>query len=441
MTAEQMEFRKAITVPGSYDVMVCGGGTAGVIAAIQAGRAGARTLLVEKTGMLGGTVTMGGVNCPGVFFAWKRQVIAGIGWELVMRCLKETGQSLPAPHNDFEKRHGGYHVPVDRFVFAALCDEAVVAAGVDILFHVMIAAVTPAGDGWMVTLHTKTGLSRRTARVLVDCTGDANAAALAGLPVRVPEENQPATLSCHASGYDASALDVGAINRAFDAEVKAGRLRYTDAAWSMTGPDMGSWLNKAGENASHVHHINAHDSEGKTRLELEARKAFLRLYRFLRTQPGLEKLRIEYLAPECGVRETATIVGKKTVTVDDYTSGRVWEDAVCYSFYPIDLHVSSGSGIQGRQLDEGVVPTIPRGAMLPAGSRNFMAAGRCISSDRLANSALRVQATCMAVGQAAGAMAALVARTGTEVESLPMSAIHGLLRAHGAIIPEGAPER
>ena len=124
------------------------------------------------------------------------------------------------------------------------------------------------------------------------------------------------------------------------------------------------------------------------------------------------------------------------MTVEDYQSGRVWDDAVCYSFYPIDLHKSTGGGLQMEPLAEGVVPTLPRGALLPAGSNNFLVAGRCIASDRLANSALRVQATCMATGQAAGAMAALSALTGIDPEALSLAEVHALLRQHGAIVPE-----
>ena len=91
------------------------------------------------------------------------------------------------------------------------------------------------------------------------------------------------------------------------------------------------------------------------------------------------------------------------------------------------------------KLAEGVVPTVPRGALLPAGGQNFIVAGRCISSDRLANSALRVQATCMATGQAAGAMAALSATRGLDPEGLPLSEVHSLLREHGAIVPGDGP--
>ena len=128
-------------------------------------------------------------------------------------------------------------------------------------------------------------------------------------------------------------------------------------------------------------------------LELEGRNSLLRVYRFLRTQPGFEKLRIEHLSPECGVRESVTIKGKKRITETDYISGRSWEDGVCYAYYPIDLHMATGAGLQKRSLEKGVVPSIPRGALLPAESHNFIVAGRAISSDRNANSALRVQAT------------------------------------------------
>jgi hypothetical protein len=432
-----MKTEKAMTTFKDYDVIVLGGGTAGAVAAIQAARAGAKTLLVEKTGMLGGTMTNGGVNNPGLFFAGTRQVIAGIGWELVSRCLAEAGQDLPAAVRDPAKPFWQRHVRVDRFLLALLLDEMVAEAGPTVLLHTMVAGVMPVSGqpGWLVTLCTKTGLETRTCAVLIDCTGDACGAALAGLPLEIPDEVQAATLSCRATGYDLAPLDIPAINRAFQAEVEAGRLRYTDVSFADGEPDVGRWLRTRGENCNHLLGANARDSEGKTRLELAARRQLLRLHRFLRRQPGLEHLRFEYAAPECGVRETLTIRGKVRVTVEDYTRGRVWEDAVCYACYPIDLHIASGQGTDVRLLADGVVPTVPRGALLPEGSRNFLVAGRCLSSDRLANSALRVQAVCMAMGQAAGAMAALAARGGIDPEAVPLAELDALLRQHGAIVP------
>jgi hypothetical protein len=373
-----------------YDVVVIGGGTAGVVAAIQAGSAHAKTLLVEKTGMMGGTTTVGGVNFPGLFHAWGRQVIAGIGWELVSRCVAETGGTLP-DFGNYHRPHWQLQIRVNRYVYSALCDEMVTDAGVEVRFHSMLAHLKPRteGRGWQVTLCTKSGLTELDAAVVVDATGDANAAELAGFPLSIPESNQPATLSYQASGYDVADLDIDGINRKFDAEVRAGRLAYTDASWNTTEPDIARWLRSGGSQANHIHHINARDSEGKTRLELESRRSLLRLYRFLRQQPGLEKLIIDHVSAECGVRETATIRGQSTVTAE--------------------------------------------------GGQNFIVAGRCISSDRLANSALRVQATCMATGQAAGAMAALSATRGLDPEGLPLSEVHSLLREHGAIVPGDGP--
>lgn len=112
----------------SYDVIVVGGGTAGVVAAMQTGRAGAATLLVEKSGILGGTITTGGINAPAHFFAWGRPIIAGIGWELVRRTLEETGAEVPTP--EFTRDSATpKHLRVDKAVFAALCDQAVLDAG------------------------------------------------------------------------------------------------------------------------------------------------------------------------------------------------------------------------------------------------------------------------------------------------------------------------
>jgi hypothetical protein len=419
-----------------YDVIVIGGGTAGVVAAIQAGRAGAETLLVEKTGMMGGTITAAGVNFPGLFHAWGRQIVAGIGWELVTRCVAETGASLPDFAN-YQRPHWQLQIRINPYIYAAICDEALVDAGVDILFHTMIADINENDDdSRRVSLCTKTGLTEKVGKVIIDATGDANAAALAGFPIDIPGETQPSTLFCRVGGYDFEDLDINAINRAFEFEVQKGRLAYTDVSWDTTGANATSWLRGNGGGASHINCINARDSHGKTQLELDSRKSLLRLYRFLRQQPGLQNLVVEYTSPECGVREAAVIQGKCKITADDYRSGRVWDDAVCNSFYPIDLHTSTGGGLRKTSLAEGVVPTVPRGALLPAGSDNFLVVGRCISSDRLANSALRTQATCMATGQSAGAMAALSAAKGIDPEELSIVDVHALLRKHGAIVPE-----
>lgn len=411
-----------------YDVVVVGGGTAGVPAAVQSARAGAKTLLVEKNGMLGGTMTVGGINAPAHFFAWGRRVIGGIGWELFTKTRDETGEPVPDPDE------GMKHLRVDAFVFAAVADETVVSSGADILFHAMPASAGYEKGFWYLQVCTKTGLQSVRAKIIIDATGDANVVGLAGFELVHSEVVQPATLTFSCSGYDTDSLDYGALKTAADAAVKAGELVSTDISWSKGGPEQ--LLKKHGHNANHILAPHAHSSEGRTSVEVEARRALLRVYRFMRRQPGLENFRIDWVCPETGIRETATIRGKTTVTTSDYESGRFYEDAVCYAFYPIDEHLNDGYGINKRSLKQGVLPTIPRGALLPADSRFLLVAGRCISSDREANSALRVECPCMAMGQAAGAMAALSAKSGVDPEELRMEDVRALLRENVAIVPE-----
>ncbi len=406
-----------------YDVIVFGGGTAGTIAAIQAGRAGARTLLVEKNGMLGGTMTVGGINWPVNFFAWGAQIIGGIGWELFRSTLEETGQPVPSA--------GSKHI--DKAVFAAICDEAVLGAGVELLFHAMPAEASFAEDTWTVAVCTKSGLGRTRAKVLIDATADANVVSLAGLSLVHPEAVQPATLAMRLSGYDAETLDYDALRAATDEAIAAGELKTTDIAMRDDGPK--SFLRTHGENANHCRAPKAETSCGKSAAEVEARRMLMRMYRFFRKQPGLENICIDWIAPEVGIRETVTIKGKATITSEDYEAGTVYDDAICYAFFMIDEHLNDGKGINARPLAQNVFPTIPRAALLPVDSHFLLVAGRSVSSDREANSALRVQCPCMAMGQAAGAMAALSVRTGVDPEELPMEDIYALLREHDAVVP------
>ncbi|PCJ62035.1 MAG: FAD-dependent oxidoreductase [Planctomycetota bacterium] len=418
-----------------YDVVVVGGGSAGINAAIQAGRMGVKTLLIEKNGILGGTTTVGGVNFPGLFHAWKKQIIKGIGWELVEKCINTCGDKMP----DFSLQERGQHwreqVLINKAIYSALCDEFLIDAGTTILFHTLIADIKDEENLKNITICTKTGLQTIKSKIIIDCTADANCASIAGYEINIHKTHQPATLVCQASGYNVNDINFDKLKEEYEKNVSENKLLFNDISWSK-GSFSNKWILKYGSNANHIFDINAFDSQGKSKLEIEGRKSLLRLYRFLKTQKGFENLTIDYVSNECGVRETANIIGKKTVTHQDYTSGKVWEDAISYSFYPIDLHQADATGVSIEPLQEGVVPTIPRGAMLPKNSTNFLVAGRCISSDRLANSALRIQASCMAMGQAAGVMASLSARNNIEVSQLKISEIHQHLVEHNAIVPE-----
>ncbi len=418
-----------------YDVIIVGGGAAGVNAAIQAGRSGARALLVEKNGRLGGVTVNSGINYPGLFHAWGKQIIRGTGWELVERTVRESGGTLP----DFSQvpaRHFAHQIGVDMMIYPALCDELIVDAGTEILHHTMAAAATRNGDGWRLTVCTKEGLRELEAKVLIDCTGDANLVSMAGFKLRDPGASQPATLSCFASGYDLDTLDMDAVNVAFCEAVERGEVKASDGGWRIDQPSISHWLRSRGQNGNHIEATpDARTSAGRSAMEIEGRRAIYRVYSFLRRQPGFEKLRIDWVSPEVGIRETVTIEGEETVTLEDFRTSRIYPEAICYAYYPIDLHGMRSYDWQTPALPKGALATIPRGALIPRGSRNLLAAGRCFSSDRLANSALRVQVPCMAMGQAAGALAALAVQHRTTINDLAIDLLTDHLREHDAIIP------
>jgi len=372
----------------NVDVLVVGGGTAGTIAALQAARAGSRTLLVERGGQLGGMMTAGGVAYPGLFDAWGKQIIAGIGWELVQACVELDGGHSP----DFSKvpdRHWKNQLHINPFLYAILAEEKCEQAGVEIAYYEFPESIEALADGWRVDC---TGFGTRRCvrcRQIIDCTGGAAVVGLLGFERQRGRQIQP-----------------GSMLYQLDEPYNPGRGQLERL------------------------YVTAADSSNArtfTAANLAGRKSVLAKVR-------AEDRRLTFLQFEASHRESYRIIGETVITVDDYTSGRIFEDAICYAFYPVDLHTDDG--VKPQPLADGVVPTIPLSALVPKGSRNLLVAGRCVSSDRLGNSGLRVQASCMAMGQAAGAAAALAAAGSTSPLEVPLGDIHTLLRKHAAIVPD-----
>lgn len=381
------------SVASAVDVLVVGGGTAGTIAAIQAARAGAETIIVERGSMLGGNTTKGGVSFPGLFDAWGKQVIAGIGWELVQSCVALDGGKLP----DFSKvprHHWMNQVRVNQFLYALLAEEMCTQAGVAIAYYEFPHGITRTAEGWQVDCAGFGTRRRVLCNQIIDCTGGAEVVGMLGLPRLREAETQP-----------------GSILFKLDEANNPGR---------PNGPGAGLL------DSLYVHGADSSNSRTVTEANLKGRSDVLAKVR-------KEKRRLMHMQPEAAFRESYRIVGETIITHDDYTAGRVFSDALCHAFYPVDLHTRTG--VRPKPLARGIVPTIPLSALVPKGSRNIIVAGRCVSSDRLANSGLRVQASCMAMGQAAGAAAALAVEKNKTPFKVSLREIRALLRRHGAIIP------
>ena len=409
------------------DVVIVGGGTAGCFAAISAAKTGAKTILVEKNGILGGTMTIGGVNYPGLFFAWGKQIIAGPCWESIERTIALHGATLPqiTYHN---KEHWKEQIKLNTAIYAHVLDEMCRENGVDVLFHCMPICVEEKQNGVVLFVTGKEKVYCIKCKHIIDATGDGNIVSRMGYPMVQGEEQQPATLTNKLAGYDATTFDGEKIRNEIKERLAQGALPYPE----LNVDKLYSYLKRYILDI-HVPCENCSDSLTKGKLEVEARKKIVAIANFLRTITGLENLCISDVCNECGVRETKRIVGEHTITKEEYLNGVVYPDAVSYAYYPIDIHVLHG--IEKVYLQEALVPTVPFKALVPKNASRVLVCGRLVSSDRESNSALRVEACCMAMGQAVGCAASILSKNDQPLTQLSYKELCASLESIGAIVP------
>ena len=422
----------AALVAGKVDVLVVGAGPAGIGAALASAATGARTAVVERNDVVGGTTVTAELTELGLFYAWKRQIIDGPCWTLVTNAVAQGGGRLPDfSLQDGDRNFGVGMVHVEPKVYAAVAERTLRDAGVDVRLGATAVSATRTADGWRIGCRTAKGPLEITARTVVDASGSATVAALAGAR-RVRSDDavrQPGSfffrLNTVGMKFDAEALD-----RAYEEAVRAGRLLATDihirpSQYVRQGGWWGCYIPLADDSTDEL--------RADTNRRGEATKR--RIVEFLCAQPGLEKAAVVSSAPEVGVRETYQVVGEETILARDYMSGKLYPDTVCWSFWPIDPHVAQAKGSKLVFHENGNVGSVRLGALLPKGVERMLVAGKAISSDHEANSALRVQASCMAIGQSAGVAAALAARRNVDVRQVPVADVKTALRKIGAIVP------
>ncbi|MBE6612318.1 MAG: FAD-dependent oxidoreductase [Ruminococcaceae bacterium] len=424
-----------------YDILVAGAGSAGFTAAVMAGRLGKRVLLVEKNGMPGGILTVGGNNDIAQFWAHQKPLIAGIGWEYCLRLEKIGGAEIPDMKQVYP-HHWQYGVHVSIPLAAHMMDEMLLEAGVDICYEQTLCAVnTEKWDGQTqivsAVITSKSGLITVRADTYIDCTGDGDLSVFSGAEYELgePDENglslQPGTIRYYMNRPPADRAEHDRITAV---------LRKAEAEGLLTGGDLcrrgyNSIAASRGNNANHISRFNGADSEDKTRADIEGRRCVARIIAALRAA-GIDP-DIITVAPETAMRETRRIVCDGRITAEDYVAARRYPDGICHSFYPIDLHRDGTGGIYQVFLTDGQMPSIPLSAMTVKGVRNLYVAGRCACGDRLANSAYRVKASCMAMGQACGAAAALaVDTTDGASRGIDIDTLRKNLADSGAIVPE-----
>ena len=417
-----MHFTCEISKEMTTDVVVIGGGTAGVFAAISAARSGIKTILIEKNSMLGGTMTAAGVNYPGLFFAWGKQIIGGPCWESIERTVALGGAVLPKISFRPE-RHWHEQIKLNPFVYTTVLFQMCAEAGVHIISNAMLSYAEEKQEGVSVIVTTKDGMVAIDASVAIDATGDATLCQFVGFDMLKSSTQQPATLQNHISGYALEEEIFERVKENFD------KLKLPS---HITSSNLIGYLKQNRINM-HIPCVDADTAEGRTQLEKNALNATMQVVSFLKSVEGLENLTVDTMALETGVRETKRIVGKHIVTAEEYISGYSYPDSVCYAFYPIDLHVEKG--IEQHFHAENVVSKVPYRALIPKNSHRILCAGRCVSSDTYANSALRVEAICMAMGQAVGCAASVMLKEGADAADITYQGLCLALCSIGAIIP------
>lgn len=407
------------------DVVVVGGGTAGVVASIQSARCGARTILVEAGSQLGGNATVGGVNSPELFSLWGKQRIAGIGWEWCMKTAELDDGRLPDSRQ---------HYRINPPLYACIAEELCLNAGAELRYFESPMTVrksnkSGAAYNWILTTAAMGETRTIRCKELIDCTGNGTLCALAGAQ-RMREKEIMAGSFNYTIKHEVNLKKLGKeeLQNRYEEALRDGRLKEGDARHGIEG----SLYYQAG---NYVYDADNSTAALRTQTNIRGRQSALRMLRFIRSLPGGETAAITSMFPEVGVRETWRVKGEYIVTVDDYLAGKVWDDSICYACYQIDMHKPLWKDFVRIPLKKGVLPTVPLRALLPVGVEHLLVAGRCISSDRLAMSALRIQATCMGTGQAAGAAAAIAAKKGITPKSVDIAELKSLLKKHGAIVP------
>ena len=440
---------------GDTDVLVVGGGPAGLGAAIAAADAGARVVLVERYGFLGGNATAALVM-PLMSFhtqspaAQKKgattllptdhgpgeSVVNGVLGRLLERLVRAGGAIAPSLAT-------GYVVPFDPEWFKLVALELLDEAGVQFLFHAFASGVLPNQEG--VIFETKSGPLAIRAKVIIDCTGDGDVAVAAGAPCEIGRADglvQPMTLMFRVTDFQRAAFEAYVRDNPKEWRGVHGlwalvRRAAQEGELDLPREDMLFFATPHGRevsvNSTRVTRVCGTDvwdlsfAEWCSRRQMRQIAAFLRRY-----VPGFEESYVVQSGVQVGVRETRRVVGEYHLTVDDVLGARKFDDAIARGAYPVDIHNPTGSGTVLKRLPPGEAYDIPLRCLLPRNTERLIVAGRCISGTHEAHSSYRVMPIVMATGQAAGVCAALAARHGTKPRAVDVRAVQRELLRQGA---------
>jgi FAD dependent oxidoreductase len=440
-----------------FDVVVAGGGPAGINAAIAAGRTGSKTLLVERYGFLGGMSTVALVY-PWMTFHTEsgKQVIKGIAQEIIDKLIDCGGS--PGHLRDtvgFTNTVTPYHPEKYKLLALELLEEA----GVEVLVHSFVDKVEVENNKISsIILTTKSGPIHVSAKQFVDTTGDADIAYLAGAPCLKGRDSdnktQPMTMKFRMRGVDLTKvkeemkanpsnfykktpvkeldeLPLTGVQGFYKEWNESGVPINRDQVLFFAGPEEDEVL----VNCTRVQGLDGTDVFDLTEGEKEGRKQVLMMAEFLQKKiPGFEKASISAVGSQIGIRETRRIDGEYALTIQDVISGKKYEDTIALSGYPIDIHDPTGKGVQANDIEGDGSYGIPYRCLIPKEIENLLVGGRCISTTHEALATTRLTPSCMATGQAAGTAAALSIQENVSPKDLDVDKLKTYLVENGVVL-------
>lgn len=432
------QITKTIKISNEYEVIVVGGGPSGCAAAMAAARSGAKTLLIEKTGMLGGAATAGLVNSWAPFSDGKQIIYSGIAKKIFNK-MKEKMPQIPQSSTRW--------VPIDSEILKRVYDSAMEEYGVTVLFDSTLCGVEmkDKSNVKFLLIANKLGITGYHGKVYIDCSGDGDLACWAGANYfkgnglgKMQNASHCFILSnVNEAGYykdNHYVLHPDNANSAIHRIITDDRFAINDlhCCSDFFGPKL------MGFNAGHLENIDGTDpfsiSKGLMmgrKLAEEYRKAFAEY----EPQAFARSVLVE-TAPSLGIRETRIIEGDYTFTVEDYLKRASFKDEICRNCYYLDVHGTSISeGTQRYKVGES--HGIPFRCLIPSKLDNVLVAGRIISSDRIANGSLRVMPTCLSTGEAAGVAAGQSVKRQriANVHCLNVNEIRDAMKYYGAYLP------
>ena len=467
---------------GEYDVVVCGGGTAGCFAAIAAARDGAKTLLIERSFKLGGMLTVGNAgitkfteHCRDVDVyktevldvlktdPKKVQVVRGTPHKFVERAIKRGGALGTA-------NVAGSYIFTEKAAAELTLTEMLDESGVEVLYDTRVC-ISNAKNGAVnsIVVCNKSGFSEIFAKYFIDCTGDADVAALSGAKFRIGASQYDVD---HGGAKNVGELQhMGAMHRVrgvdfeklFDyleknpdrfvqhefgvmslenvkesyrnGEMCVFRVLANVPGVSVLRPVQFYNLPEKDEAIILGHHASITGNGLDAKILSQAHKTLQLntklMLEYLRVIPGLENLEFIYV-PDIGVRETRHIEGEYTITEIDILSSKKFDDSIACGGHPIDIHPLPPE-IEFIDLNHWRF-YIPYRVMLPLGFDNLLVAGRAISATRMASGAIRPTAQCMAMGEAAGVAAAMLSKSGGAAKDIDIRKLQEKLKAYDAIL-------